>query len=369
MTALLGDGTRRRARIAQLPGRAEQVYALALGRTHAVRSVQLRSRAGRSRTIKLRAAPLAVVCADRQNTVGIGFGVFRFPSRDDLPSVTPAGPVTVIPGDPPMRVADGPGDTLCVALGAAPFNALGCAIVGPLSDEVLGIADSLTKPRAFALAVPANVALVRLAGGGRTIAESATVAAPGYVGRYAGLVRFATLKVGPSESFGIGRADYLDAAGEPLYRDEASSSEPAPTLRVLPARRIAGRAGAPSLWQTTTLDGSQRVRCLQITPGPRPARDALCTATPTAATVLLDAPCTTHRMTVAIAATPGSRAYAETGSGRRPIALRNGVGIVTLGPGASLRAVRIIRRGRVKRIEVDAGPVRDQCDWSATPGV
>ena len=295
VTALLGDGTRRRARMAQLPGRGEQVYALAIGRTHALRSVQLLSRAGRSRTIQPRAAPLAVVCAHRRNTLGIGFAVIDFPSLDDAPSVTPAGPVTVIPGDPAMRVADGPGDTLCVAVGALPFNALGCAIVGPLSDEVLGTADSLTKPRAYALAVPANVALVRLAGGGRTIAETATVAAPGYAGRYAGLVRFATLKVAEGESFGIGRVDYLDAAGRLLYRDEASSSGPPPTVRVLPARRIAGRAGAPSLWQTTSVYGSQRVRCLQITPGPRPAGDALCTATPSAATVLLDASCTTHR--------------------------------------------------------------------------
>ena len=74
-------------------------------------------------------------------------------------------------------------------------------------------------------------------------------------------------------------------------------------------------------------------------------------------------------MTVAIAATPGSRASAETGAGRRPIALRNGAGIVTLSPGTSLRAVRIVRKGRVKRIEVNAGPVRDQCGWSGNPGM
>jgi hypothetical protein len=234
---------------------------------------------------------------------------------------------------------------------------------------VLGTADNLSKPRAFALVVPANVALVRLAGGGRTIAEAATVAAPGYAGRYAGLVRFATLKVAEGESFEIGRADYLDASGRLLYREEDSGSEPPPTVRTLPARRIAGRAGAPSLWQTTSLYGSRRLSCLQITPGSRPGKKALCAAIRTAATVLLDAPCTTHRMTVAIAATVGSQASAETSAGRRPIALRSGAGIVTLGPGTSLRAVRIVRKGRVKRVAINAAPVRSQCGWSATPSM
>jgi hypothetical protein len=369
VTALRGDGTRRRARIAQLPGGDERVYALAIPRTHAVRSVQLRSRAG-SRTIEVREPPLAMACAEGENSLSTGFPAFGFGSLDDLPPVTPAGPVTAIPGDPAMRVADGPGDTLCVAVDAVPFNALGCAIVGPLSDEVLGVPDSLAKPRAFALAVPANVALVRITAGGRTIGEGATVAAPGYAGRYAGLVRFATLKVPPGESFENGRPEYLDAAGRLLYREEEDSgSEPLPTVRALPARRIAGRAGAPSLWQTTTFYGSQRLRCLRITPGPRPGNDAACAATRAAATVLLDAPCTTHRMTVAIAATPGSRASAETGSGRRPIALRSGAGILTLAPGTSLRAVRIVRSGRVKRVAINAAPVRDQCGWSATPGM
>lgn len=370
VTALLGDGTRRRARIAQLPGRAERVYALAIARTHALRSVRLHARSGRTRTIEPRQAPLAVVCTNRANTLSGSLGLYAFGSLDDAPPVTPAGPVTTIPGDPAMRVADGPGDTLCVAVGALPFTALGCAIVGPLGDEgILAATDNLTKPRSVALAVPANVALVRIKAGGRTIREIPTVGAPGYAGRYAGLVRFATANAAPGKSFEGSGIEFLDASGRLLYGDDDTGSEPMPTIRVLPARRIAGRPGAPSLWQLTTRYGSQRLACLLITSGPRPGRDARCSTLRSATTVLLDASCATHRLAVAIVAKPGSRVFAETGTGRRPIALRNGAGILTLAPGTSLRAVRIIRAGRTTRVALTAPPARSQCGWTFEPHI
>ena len=172
-----------------------------------------------------------------------------------------------------------------------------------------------------------------------------------------------------------GRAEYLDAAGRVLYRGRGLDGYETPP-RVVSARRLAGRSGAPSLWQSTLRyestvreDSSQpfasgTVRCLLITPGPRPAPDAPCPAARGEPAILLDASCFTHRLTVAVGATPGSRAFAETGFARRPIVLRDGVGILTLAPGESLRTVQIVRNGRTTRVNIDAPPARSQCGWT-----
>ena len=368
VTVLLGDGSRRKARTAALPGRRELVYALTVGRGDAVRGVELDPRSGATRTVRLAKAPLTVVCADEsRNSIGT-ISSFGFPSLTDLPLVTPVGPVTTIPGTPPMRVADGPGDTLCVALAALPFNAFGCAIVGPDLEEVLGATDNFTAPRSFALAVPATVATVRISGaGGMPTQDIATVAGTGYAGRYGGLVRFAAGTV--AKTADLAGITYLDATGKVLFRDRPSADDETDTSRTFPARRIAGRAGAPSLWQTTTRFGSQRSDCLQLTSGRRPPNDETCATFRSNATVLLEASCATRRLTVAVAVTRGSRVFADTGDGPlRPITLRNGAGITTLAPGRPLRSVRIVRKGTTKRVAIDAPPAGRQCGWTAAPG-
>ena len=95
--------------------------------------MQLRARSGRTHTIELREPPLTLVCA-RSAATAASASAYTFESLADVPGVAPAGAVTTIPQNPAIRVADGPGDTLCIAVGAVPFNALGCAIVGPLDD-------------------------------------------------------------------------------------------------------------------------------------------------------------------------------------------------------------------------------------------
>ena len=368
VTVLLGDGSRRAARTAPLSGRPQIAYALAIGRDDAVRGVELTPRSGRTRVVRLAKAPLRVVCAGAsRNSIG-STSLFGFPSLDDLPPVTPVGLVATIPGAPPIRVADGPGDTLCVALAALPFNAFGCAIVGPDLSEVLGVTDNVTAPRSFALAVPAAVATVRISGASGTPTQDiATVEGTGYAGRYGGLVRFAAATV--ARTADLAGATYLDAAGRVLHDEPPSARGENDTIRTLPARRIAGRAGAPSLWQTTSRFDSRRSDCLQLTSGRRPSKDDACTAVRSSATVLLEASCATRHLTLAVAVTPGSRVFADTGAGPPlPITLRNGAGIMTLAPGRPLRSVHVARRGTTTRLPIDAPPAGRQCGWTAAPG-
>ena len=132
---LLGDGSRHRARTAPLGDGRRIVYALAVPRGAAVRSVTLErgpdgSKIKRSKVKRLGIAPLTVQCATGDED---GFSAYAsledpFSPFANLPSVTPAGPQTTVAGTPPFRVADGPGDSLCLALGDLPFNAFSCAI-------------------------------------------------------------------------------------------------------------------------------------------------------------------------------------------------------------------------------------------------
>jgi hypothetical protein len=369
VTVLLGDGRRVGARTASLPGGAYRVYAVEIDPHAAVRRVELRTPTGPIEVRRLDLAPLAVTCAPRQNENGaFSISSFRLYGPDSMgPRVTPRGPVSTLPGPPTVRIADGPGDTLCVALGDRPFTALGCALVSPDLSEPLAVLDSFTKPRSFAFALPARVATMRIAGpNGTGTRDIPTVSAAGYSGIYAPHVRFATGTLSSNRE--LGRVDLLDAAGTVLHSQRASAAALTGTSRLGRPRRIAGRVGGPSLWQTRISAGAYRARCLALTTGPPPPEDVACGTTRSDGAVLLAASCATHRLTVAVAFAAGARVFADTGAASaRRFSLRDGAGLLTLAPGSPLRSLTIIQGRRTRRVALAAPPGDRQCGWTATP--
>jgi hypothetical protein len=283
----------------------------------------------------------------------------------DLAPVTPVGPQTTVAGTPAFRVADGPGDSLCLALGSRPFNALSCAIVAPALSELLGAFDNVVSPRSFVIALPARVAAIRVAtADGKIVRTIATVPAPGYAGIYVGRVRFAAATVGATRE--LDSLDLLDTAGNVLYRERDSASGPEDAVpRFAGRRRIAGSAGHPSLWQTDFRAGKSSTRCLALTTGRRPSRADRCQATQSSSSVLLHSSCESHRLTVAVTVAEGTRVRADG----RPIRLRRGAGLLTLSSKRSLDALTFVRKGKTSRIRIAAPAGATQCGWSAAPSV
>jgi hypothetical protein len=366
VTVLLGSGRRRTLPTVPV-GDGHRAYALATG-TNAVRSVTMPGQG----VVRPARAPMSAVCAGG----GQGIKLFDFGSSAlglfalliDLPPVTPAGPVTTIPGAPAIQVADGPADTLCIALPGKPFDGLGCGIVSPVLSDQLGTFDNVISPTAFALAVPARVATVRLSSGdGKTVRSIPTVPDTGYRGRYAGKVRFASASIAGLAA--LTRLELLDAAGAVLYREGDSADDIVIGLpRVGRARRIAGRAGRPSLWQTNVRDDQTVDRCLSLTDGPAPGPKDNCQADRGNTTVLLDASCSTHRLSVGIAVRAGTRVVAETGTkARRAVRLHGGAAVLTLPGGRALRALTFTYEGHQRRVEIGAPPAAEQCGWHLRP--
>jgi hypothetical protein len=367
VTFLLGDGRRRAARTAPFGDGERLVYALPIPRGAAVRSVTLDRGPAGSTVKRLAIAPLTVQCA-----TGDADGFSAYASLEDpfspfanLPPVTPAGPQTTVAGTPSFRVADGPGDSLCLALGDLPFNAFSCAIVSPTLSELLGAFDNFLSPRSFVIALPARVAAVRVAtADGKTVRTIATVPAPGYAGIYAGRVRFAAATVGATRE--LDSLDLLDAAGNVLHSERDSTSEAGDGVtRFAGRQRIAGSAGHPSLWQTNLRTGESRTRCLALTTGQPPPRAGRCQATRSSSSVLLHASCESHRLTVAVTVAEGSRVRADG----RPIRLRRGAGLLTLSSNRPLKALTFVRKGKSSRLRIAAPAGATQCGWSAAPSV
>ena len=367
VTVVLGDGRRRTVRTVPV-GDGRRTYAVATG-AGAVRSVAIPGRG----VVRTGLPPLSVVCTEG------GFVSLLFtPSSAALgpfalllerPPLTPAGPVTTIPGAPAMQVADGPADTLCIAVAGRPFEAFGCSIVSPLISDQLVAYDDLLDVHALALAVPAQVATLRLSSADRKLARSIpTDPGTGYSGRYAGRVRFATISLANTAQ--LTRLELLDAAGRVLFEE---SEEPDEENFILPrvgrARRVAGRAGAPSLWQTNVREGSETKRCLSLTVGPAPGPTEDCQSTGSDA-VLVAASCATRRLSVGIAVRSGTRVVADTGgTTRRAVRLRRGKAVLTLPGARPLRSLTFIRRGRKRRVEIGAPPAARQCGWHFSPDV
>jgi hypothetical protein len=368
VTFLLGDGRRRSARTAPFGDGARIVYALAIPRGAAVRSVTLDRGPAGSTVKRLAIAPLTVECATGDAD---GFSAYAslgdpfFSPFANLPTVTPPGPVTTVAGTPSFRVADGPGDSLCLALGDLPFNAFSCAIVAPALDELLGAFDSFVSPRSFVIALPARVAAIRISTAeGKTARTIATVPAPGYKGIYASAVRFAAATVGATRE--LDNLDLLDAAGNVLHSERDDTSGPADeAARFTGRQRIAGRAGHPSLWQTNFRAGKSRSHCLALTTGQPPSRAGRCQATRSSSSVLLHASCVSHRLTVAVTVAEGTRVRA----GGRTIRLRRGAGLLTLPSKRPLKALTFVRKGKSQRVRIDAPAGARQCGWSAAPSV
>jgi hypothetical protein len=285
------------------------------------------------------------------------------------PPVRPAGPVTTIPGSPAMQVADGPADTLCIALAGQPFEALGCAIVSPLVSHPLAVADDFRDPQALALAVPAQVATVRLSSTDRKLVRSIpTDPGSGYSGRYVGHVRFVAVSL--ANTARLTRFELLNAAGEVLFVDgDDPADDDVAVLRVGAARRVAGRAGATSMWQTNVRQGTRNERCLALTAGAAPGPTENCQSSGSDA-VLLDASCVTGRLSVGIAVRAGTRVVADTGGAtRRRVRLRRGIALLTLSRARPLRSLTFIHRGHKRRIAIGAPPAGRQCGWHFSPDV
>ena len=380
---LLGDGTTRSAQTASLPGGERVAYAIALPRRAAVRSITFDRGAAGSRVLALALAPLAVNCATGSPGGGlpglsITDGLLDGPV-DRLPVVAPVGPVSLLPGPPAVRVADGPGDALCLAIGDQPFTARSCDVPSPAVSPSLTAVDDIATPRSFALLLPARVAAIRVGpAGGASLREIATVALPGYAGRYAGHVRIAVATFAAARDFAS--LDLLDAAGNVLTSLRGDGSEEDPPPRLLGIRRIAGRPGHPSLWQTATDNHSGGIRrCLALTSGPRPQRSERCQTEGSPTAVLVHASCVTHRLTLAVAISDPSaqrgeiqraqsayRVFADVGARRaRAIPLRAGAAVLTLPSTRGLRSVTFVREGKREKIRVDAPRGAAQCGWSA----
>jgi hypothetical protein len=367
VTVVLGDGRQRTVRTVPV-GDGRRTYAVATG-TGAVRSVTIPGRG----VLRPGLAPMSAMCTDGglislligTNNAALGPLALLL----QRPPVTPAGPVTTIPGSPAMQVADGPADTLCIALAGQPFDALGCSIVSPLISDQLGVVDNLLDPHALALAVPAQVATVRLSStDGKVVRDIPTDPGSGYSGRYAGRVRFVAISLTNTAEFA--RSELLDAAGKVLFDSRDDTSEDVFTVpRVGQARRVAGRAGAPSLWQTNVRDGTLTERCLSLTAGPAPGPTENCQSTGSDA-VLLAASCVTHRLSVAIAVRAGTRVVADMGGAtRRTVRLRRRMAILTVPGARPLRSLTFIRKGRKRRVQIGAPPAARQCGWHFSPDV
>jgi len=358
----LGNGRRVTARVAAVPSRAQVVFVAAVRASDAVRSVRIEPADGPPRVVTLAAAPLRVLCATPRAVDEV---VLDGP--DNLPQVFPPGPVTTVASTPPVRIADGPSETLCLAHADTPFTVLGCNVVSPYLSQARTLFDDDDAPRAFVAALPARVATMRISAEGGAVRDIATIAADGYAGRYAGFVRFA---VAPVTSYGeLAKVDYLDEAGRVLYHKAPDIFDELNALdsRSLPARRLFGRPGRPSLWQTTTRLEGEVSHCVTLTDGPAPPHEGRCENRGPGLTALLAASCATRRLTVAVAVAPGARVLARLSGGRtRRLALRQGAALLTLPPAAGLRSLTMLRPGRSPRaLGVDAPAGAAQCGWRA----
>jgi len=374
VSVVLGDGRRLRARSAPFPEAGGTAYAIVVPPGAAVRSVRAQPANAAPRDLRFSAPPLTVTCASGYPAFdgGQGFDPSSGPATllTNLPTVTPAGPVTTIAGVPGFRIADGPGDSLCLAVADRPFTALSCGIVAPGYSEGSGAVDDFSRPRAFVVAVPAQVARIRFGPKAGPARELPTVAADGYAGRYAGRARYLAATITGVREFQ--RMVLLDDAGKVLHTETDNTSEAdlaGPTVST--PRRVAGARGRPSLWQTSFRTGGSTLRCLALTRGGPPRAHRRCRAVRSGSvTAIVSASCATHRLTAAVAAARGARVFVRDGRGvRRAVPLRAGAAVLTLPAGTGLASLTVERRGRrTARVPVHAPAATEQCGWDTVLG-
>ncbi|MBA3747184.1 MAG: hypothetical protein H0W96_06775, partial [Solirubrobacterales bacterium] len=112
----------------------------------------------------------------------------------------------------------------------------------------------------------------------------------------------------------LARVQYLDDAGRLLYTEPSNPFTEFLDdldLRTFAVRRLIGQPARPSLWQASSRADGELSRCLTLTEGPAPARDAPCEDRGSGLTALLAASCATHRLTIAVTAPAGARVRAR----------------------------------------------------------
>ena len=219
VSVLLGDGRRRGVPTVPISD-GRRTYAVATGLA-AVRSVPCKERASsvpRSRRCRS-------VCAGGGRACGSSTSAAP-PSGSSrvlasAPAVTPTGPVTTIAGSPGMQVADGPAETLCIAVAGRPFDGFGCGIVPP--REPGATYDNFLDPRAFAVVVPAAAVAMRFGtADGKVVRTVATAVGAGYRGATRG------------------------GCGSPRRASQAMRSSRASSCSTVPARWCTARPSTPA---------------------------------------------------------------------------------------------------------------------------
>jgi hypothetical protein len=332
--AVLGDGARRPVALRALPARFDdprRAYVVVVGRGIAVRALLVRER-GRTSTLAVRAAPVDAECNQGGN-FGVAFATFGVVLQ---PSPSGAGPI----------VARDDGDDLCVGLGT--IVATDCQL--PPADT---FHDRIERRRAgtqtaVLAVVTAEVSALRLRVDHGAPLTVPTSDLPGYNGRYAGLVKAATVSL-PGDRR-LYSTDLLAADGHVLGSLPGPDQPPlAHTPRVV-ARLPGGVTVAAS------------TECVQVRSGP-PTRDrAACELVGLTDTFVV-VPCAAHRaVIVSRVRRPATGLTAVTTAGRVRGRRHGALSVAILPPRAALREVRLTGAGRVG---VHLPPAARQCGYTA----
>jgi hypothetical protein len=326
--AVLGDGTRRRVPLYALPagfGDPRHVFALVLRPGMAVRALRIRE-GGRIRTLPVRQAPGGATCAPRSTNggsfiVGLGF---------DAPHGSSTGPL----------IAHDQGDLLCVGLGA--IADADCRIP-PIDPVFARLEVHRSGGQAALLAVvPPEVAALRLTLDSGAPIAVATTDLPGYAGRYAGLVRAATVVLPAAAN--VYDTDELAADGHVLQRVPGPDLRPLAHTPAVLARLAGGVVVAGGAW------------CVQVG-ADAPTRDRAACRNIDFQPIVVEAPCAARRLVV-VARTRQLRVRTDRGviRGRR----KGRFAVAVVPRDAALREVRTA----AARTAVRLPPAATQCGYA-----
>jgi hypothetical protein len=325
--AVLGDGSRRRATLADLPGRfgdPRRAFVLVVGADVAVRSLLIRTD-GRTRATRLAIAPGGATCGllNLLTTWGFVFGPSHHESRG-------GGPL----------VAHDQGDDLCVGLGT--IAAADCQLP-PVEPSVSRIERRVAGADTTVLAVtPPAVAALRLHFDRGPAVTVPTADLPGYTGQYQGFVRAVAFTVaGDRRLYSV---QLLAADGRVLGTRPGPDPRPlAHTPRVL--ARLPG-----GLVVSATRD------CVQMRPG-APTRDPQ-DCEPQLGAGGVTTPCAARRTVVILRTKEDLTVTTDRGTVR---GRRSGAYVVAVVPARF--AVRAIRLAGARSMLLRLPPASRQCGY------